>query len=200
MYEWMADAIEEAEALFQDISLDWQFKLNRAATEREILTCENELNIQLPLCYRRFILKHNGAHLFCSASGNISNTNSWWADSGIVIFGTKALIEYRPQTYDYFIYDDNSTSEDYSSILPIAYLGRLLTGDFCSLNLNDSIQGHHAVIDCDHELPPSDWKKATIAESLDVWLRKIFECVIKGKSFPEYWIEDHAPNMLLTTS
>ena len=52
------------------------------------------------------------------------------------------------------------------------------------------IKGENPVLDCDHELPPCEWKKARIAGSFEEWLRKMFDRVIEHNSQPEYWFED----------
>lgn len=188
MYEWMPDAIVEACQIYEQLSLNLTFSLNEGARQEEIIECENELEILLPPSYKEFILRHNGAHLFCSYTGQTSISTKWWADSGIVLFGTQALKEFRPRIYGSFLYDDDSGIEEYKSVLPIAYLGSIGTGDFCALNLDDSAQGEYPVIDCDHELPASDWKKSVIADSMNSWLRKMFDCIIHDSSSPEYWI------------
>ena len=188
MYEWMYEDIVESNKIFEEQSLDLHFFLQEGANEEAIIECESELGIALPLDYKKFLLEHDGAQLFFSRIGTASQFNSWWADSGVILFGLNALKEYRPLIYDSFLNDDDSNDQDYLSILPIAYLGRLMTGDFCSLSLDGSVQGKYTVVDCNHELPPSEWKRAVIADSINTWLRQMFDRVIKEKSFPEYWI------------
>jgi SMI1-KNR4 cell-wall len=190
MYEWIYEAISESNQIFKQLSLDWNFHMQKGASKEEIAECEKELGLSLPLSYKEFILKHNGAYLFFSDVGTTSSSNSWWADSGVILFGTRALKEYKPLIYDSFLLDDDSCTDDYQSILPIAYLGRLMSGDFCALSLDRSVQGEYPVLDCNRELPASDWKRTIIADSIDTWLRGMFERVIKDKSFPEYWIHD----------
>lgn len=191
MYEWMPEAIEQSQKVFQALSLDWGFRMNEAATEEEIRQCETDLALVLPPSYREFLLKHNGAHLFCSKARTQPSSSFWWADSGVVLFGTKALVQYRPLIRDYFLYDDDSSIEDYPSFLPIAYLGHIGTGDFCALNRNKLVDREHPVLDCDHELVPSSWKKAPIANSVEKWLQKMFDYFIENRSRPEYWFENN---------
>ena len=188
MYEWMSDAMQQANEVLQDFSFDWGFRFNAPATDAELNRAEAELALSLPESYRYFLSRHNGAHLFCSSTGNTSRTRTWWADSGIVVFGTNALQEYRPTIYDSFLYDDNSRIDDYPSVLPIAYLGRIGTGDFCALNRDKKVENENPVVGCDHELPASDWKTAVIATSVEDWLQRMFQHVIQEKRFPEYWI------------
>ena len=200
MYEWMPEAMEQSQKVFQAFSLDWGFKMNEAATEEEISQCEAELALVLPPSYREFLLNHNGARLFRSSAKTQPSSSFWWADSGVVIFGTKALIQYRPLIRDYFLYDDDSSIEDYPSVLPIAYLGHIGTGDFCALNRDKLVDKEHPVLDCDHELAPSAWKKAPIASSVEAWLKKMFDCVIENRSRPEYWFESDIADGLLAES
>lgn len=197
MYEWLPSSIEEAKEIFKENSLDWDFKLNSSIDNKDIMTCERELAMNLPDGYKQFVHKHNGAHLFCSKVGNVSESNTWWADSGIVLFGTKTILEYRPLIYESFVYDDDSSIEDYYSILPIAYLGRLMTGDFCSIDLSNPNENNFPVIDCNHELPPSEWKKSVIASSMNEWLEHMFRRVIQSSEFPEYWIESDSKDSSL---
>ncbi|MBW4650159.1 MAG: SMI1/KNR4 family protein [Kastovskya adunca ATA6-11-RM4] len=163
--------------------------MGEAATQEEVDQCEQELSVSLPPSYRKFLLKYNGAHLFCSHTGNRSTPNSWWADSGIIIFGTKSLLEYRQLVYKLLLLDTEEYPT-YPSSLPIAYLGRIGTGDFCALDMDELIAGENPVLDCDHEYPPSEWKNAMIAVSLEDWLQKMFARVVEHKSPPEYWFED----------
>ena len=190
MYEWIPKSIEQSRNIFQELSLDWGFSMGEAATREEVHECEQELCLLLPHSYREFLLKYNGAHLFYSNAGTRSDSDSWWANSGVVVFGTKSLLEYRPLIYDAFLYNDDSNVEEYPSVLSIAYLGRIGTGDFCALNRDELIGAENLVIDCDHELSPSEWKDAPIAISFEEWLRKMFSRVIENRSQPEYWLED----------
>ena len=184
MYEWMPESMEQSKSV-QAFSLDWGFDMGEAATQEKINECEQKLELSLPPSYRKFLLKYNGAHLFCSGRGTRSDSCFWWADSGVVVLGTKPLLEYR-----HFVYDLLDTQEHTFSLLPIAYLGRVNTGDFCALNMAKSIEGENPVIDCDHDYSPSEWEGAVIANSFEEWLKKMFACVIESKSTPEYWFED----------
>ena len=143
MYEWMPESMEQSRSVFQAFSLDWGFDMGEAATQAEINECEQELGLSLPPSHRKFLLRYNGAHLFCSGRGTRSDSCSWWADSGVVVLGTKPLLEYR-----HFVYDLLDTQE-YSSPLPvpIAYLGRVNTGDFCALNMAKSIEGENPIFE-----------------------------------------------------
>lgn len=193
MYEWVASSVELSKNVFQEFSLDWDFNLSEPASIKEVNDCEQMLGLSFPSSYRDFLLKYNGAHFFCSHTGNLSNTYSWWADSGIVIFGTKVLVEYWLE-YERNCRENFADTEEYPQAyplpLPIAYLGRVGTGDFCALNRDELIESEYPVIDCDHELPPCDWKKTIISNSFEEWLRKMFKRVIEHKSLPEYWFED----------
>lgn len=197
MYEWLPNAIEEAKEIFEERSLDWEFKLASKTNEEDIVLCERELALTLPPSYKQFVLRYNGAHLFCSRGGNVSESDTWWSDSGVVLFGIKTLLEYKPLIYESFVYDDESCAEDYNSILPIAYMGRLMTGDFCSIDLNNFNGYTYSVIDCNHELPPSEWRKSIIASSMNEWLENMFKRVVQEKKFPEYWIEEDSENSSL---
>lgn len=184
MYEWTNDSIEQSYEIFNELSLDWGFKLNEPATEEDLREYELTTGITLPPSYRLFLLKHNGAHLFLSKSGSLSTTYSWWADSGILVFGTAALTEYRNFVYKL---SDNS---DRRLPLPIAYLGRIGTGDFCGLDMNNSTDFESPVLDCNPDYPSDEWLNSVIANSFEDWLKEMFSRVIGHKSFPEYWFKD----------
>lgn len=183
----MSDSVDRADKVFAELSLDWSFSFGKPATEQEIEEYESATGIILPPTYRSFLQKYNGAHLFCSRSGSLSDT-SWWADSGILVFGITALIEYRKSVYE-FVYELSDTP-NCRSPLPIAYLGRIGTGDFCSLDLENSIGSDSPVLDCDHDCPPDEWTGSIIANSFEEWLKKMFERVVEHRSPPEYWFED----------
>jgi hypothetical protein len=186
MYEWLEDSVKESRYVFDSFSLDWIFQFNEPASESEIEEYELQTGLSLPHSYKLFLLKHNGAHLFCSEAANpiFSGSSSLWANSGILIFEMSATREYKKQIHR--IYD---VSEQLLP-LPIAYLGRIGTGDFCSLDFGSFNGIENPVLDCNHEYSPEEWKDSVIANSFEEWLRKIFERIIRHKSLPEYWFED----------
>jgi hypothetical protein len=58
------------------------------------------------------------------------------------------------------------------------------------------IEGENPVLDCDHDLLPSEWKASQIAVSFEDWLRKMFDRIIEHKSDPEYWFPNPQDNSL----
>ncbi len=187
MYDWMGSSIEQANTIFQEFSLEWKFLFNSGAGKEQIIKCESELNLSLPLSYREFLLRHNGVHLFYNELEERSDSYSWWAGSGVKIFGTTDLLSYRHYRQE--------TSSPYSkredqSILRFTYLGRIGTGDFCALDTAKFSESECPVLDCDQDYPPSRWKETPIAFSFEEWLIKMFDRIINHKSLPEYWFSD----------
>lgn len=183
MYEWLPRRLEQAMKVFQEFSLDWTFVLNEPASESLIQACELELGLVLQGSYREFLLQFNGVHLFCTEGEIRSNSHPWWVDSGLMIQGTDTLALFNQAM------QVGSASQEGNSLIPFCYLGYIGIGDFCALDpqqLNDS---EYAVLDCDHELVPSEWQKAKIASSFEEWLKKLFNQVIDQKNFPEYWFD-----------
>ncbi len=70
---------------FNEFLLDCSFDMGEPATIAEINECEQALDFSFPPSHREFLLKHNGASLFCTDAG-------YTAD--IEVFGTKALLKY----------------------------------------------------------------------------------------------------------
>lgn len=183
MFEWLPRRLEQSMKVFQEFSLDWTFVLNEPASESLIQACELELGLVLPPSYREFLLQFNGVHLFCTEAEIRSNTHPWWVDSGLMIQGTDTL-ELFNQAMRF-----GSTSQEWNSLIPFCYLGRIGTGDFCALDPQQIDESEYAVVDCDSELVPSEWQKAKIASSFEEWLKKLFNQVIDQNNFPEYWLD-----------
>ena len=187
MYDWMDSSIEQANTIFQEFSLDWKFLFNSGAGEDQITKCESELNLSLPRSYQEFLLRHNGVHLFYNELEERSDSSSWWAGSGVKIFGTTDLLSYRH--YRQETSSPYSESED-QSMLIFTYLGRIGTGDSCALDTAKFSSSECPVLDCDHDYPSSIWKETPIASSFEEWLIKMFDRIINHKSLPEYWYSD----------
>lgn len=183
MYEWLPRRLEQAMKVFQEFSLDWTFVLNEPASEAMIQACELELGLVLPPRYREFLLQFNGAHLFCTEGEIRSNTHPWWVGSGLMIQGTDTLVLFKQAM------QVGSASQEWESFIPFCYLGYIGTGDFCALDPQQLDDSEYAVLDCDHELVPSEWQKAKIASSFEEWLKKLFNQVIDQNNFPEYWFD-----------
>lgn len=183
MYEWLPRRLEQAMKVFQEFSLDWTFVFNEPASESLIQACELDMGLVLPGSYREFLLQFNGAHLFCTESEIRSHSHSWWVDSGLMIQGTDTLVLFNQDRRA------NWTSQEWESFIPFCYLGYIGTGDFCALDPQQLDDSEYAVLDCDHELVPSEWRKAKIASSFEEWLKKLFNQVIEQKNFPEYWFD-----------
>ena len=84
MYDWLPRAMASSKKIFQEFSLDCSFDMGEPATIGEINECEQALNFALPPSHREFLLKYNGARLFCISEeyGEV-----------IAVFGTKTLLE-----------------------------------------------------------------------------------------------------------
>lgn len=186
MYEWFDSLVKESTDIFRGFSLDWDFQFNDPASEGEIEEYELKTGIKLPLSYKLFLLRHNGAHLFCSEAANaiFSGSSSTWASSGVLIFSLSSTIEYRNEIHG--IYE---TPED-ALPLPIAYLGRMGTGDFCSLGVKEINGLEKPVLDCDHDYSPKEWSNSVISASFEEWIKKMFDQIIKYRNVPEYWYSD----------
>ena len=187
MYEWILGSIEQSKIVFQKNSLDWGFKLSEPATNEKIRQCEQALGLPLPYSYCEFLLRYNGAHLFCTSTAAYSETERWWSNSGIVVLGLEALLFYRQHLQ--WIYE-LSDSLEVPFPIPIAYLGRICTGDFCALNINELTKFENPVMYCEQDRDPIDWKNDTIAHSFECWLQKMLNQIIERKRLPEYWLQD----------
>lgn len=180
MFEWLPERIEQAYKVFEEFSLDWTFILNPPATEAEIQACEVALGVALPPSYREFLLRWNGAYLFRYAQDE-PPMYGWWDDSGIVIQGTTTLLE--------FTQDNQEVYEEWDSLIAFCYLGGIGTGDFCVLDPQQITDTEYAVLDCFHEVSPTEWRQVQIASSFAEWLARIFDEVVDDKKQPEYWYE-----------
>jgi SMI1-KNR4 cell-wall len=191
MYEWLPEAIEQSEPVFQEFSVNLEFKLYQPTTKEKIKQCEQLLGLSLPRSYREFLLKHNGAHLFCSDTAAYAETEIWWSNSGIVVFGIEALLSHRQHLQ--WIYELSDSLETPFPV-PIAYLGRICTGDFCALEMGELTNFENPVMYCQQDCDPSDWKESIVASSFEDWLQKMFTNVIKWGRSPEYWLKDNLYN------
>lgn len=185
MYEWIDRSLALSKSVFQECACDWDFNLSEPATIEEIHECERELGLSLPPSHVEFLLKYNGAHLFRANAGKRSDSYSWWANSGVLVFGTKSILDYSKFLSRHF-----EEPEYKLSPVPIAYLGRICTGDFCALDMDELIEGENPVMACDPCAPSYEWRDALIAASFEEWLRKMFNRIINHKSPPEYWFAD----------
>jgi hypothetical protein len=191
MYEWMLDAVKRSRKVFQDFSIECGMKLEVAATREEIHQCEQALGVSLPYSYKQFLLTYNGAHLFSDIEPSRVEEDSSWSDSGVLVFGLQSLLSYRKKLISIYEPCDISVLP---FPVPVAYLGRPNTGEFCALDMTSLSALENPVMECDHELVPSEWKKAKIAESFESWLHEMFNAVIERQQFPEYWSEEKLCN------
>lgn len=183
MYEWLPHRLEQAMKVFQKFSLDWTFVLNEPASESLIQACELELGLVLPSSYREFLLQFNGAHLFCIEDEIRSDFYPLWVGSGLMIQGADTLVLFKQDI------QAGSASQEGNLLIPFCYLGHIGTGDFCAFDPQQLDNSEYAVLDCDHELLPEEWRKAKIASSFEEWLKKLFNQVIDQNNIPEYWFD-----------
>lgn len=179
MFEWLPERIKQAYKVFEEFSLDWTFILNSPATEAEIQACEVDLGVALPPSYREFLLRWNGAYLFCVEEDILPG----WENSGLVIHGTATLLGFNQPDRERF------TDEEWNSLIAFCYLGRVSSGDFCALDPQQTTNSEYTVLDCFHELTPAEWRQARIAFSFAEWLERLFNQVVDEKKLPEYWFE-----------
>jgi hypothetical protein len=189
MYDWMPDAVERSVKIFHEFSIECGMYLGAAATKEEIYQCEQALELELPHSYKEFLLTYNGAHLFSDGEPQYAEAEEapWWSNSGIVILGLQSLLSYRKTliwTYELCDYPVQPFP------IPVAYLGRSCTGEFCALDMTSSTNLENPVMYCEHDRDPNEWKSFTISKSFGDWLNKTFEAVIEHKNFPEYWSEE----------
>lgn len=196
MSNWLSNSIEQAVDVFREFALDWSFSFKKNASQAEIDRCESQLNLSLPGSYRDFLMMSNGAQLFYSKVEERLDSSSWWAGSGIKIFGTVELLNYRQHRLE--ISSPYNDPED-KSILAFAYLWHIGTGDFCALDTANFTGDECPVLDCDQDYPSSSWKETPIAHSFEEWLVRMFDRVIQHKSLPEYWFSDTLKNNSLRT-
>jgi tetratricopeptide (TPR) repeat protein len=180
MFEWLSDRIAQAQVVFQEFSLDWTHRFNPPATEEEITACENALGAKLPPSYREFLLLYDGVHLFCEGSPY----NLEYDNPRLIIYGTANLAQ---ENYDEKEY--RFTDEEWTLLIKFCYVGSLGSGDFCALDPQQITNSEYAVLDCMHELKPTDWRQTKIADSFEEWLQKVFDHVVVQKKSPEYWLE-----------
>jgi SMI1 / KNR4 family (SUKH-1) len=190
MYEWILDTVERSIEVFHGFSLECGMHLGEPATTEEIHQCEQAIGLELPHSYKEFLLIHNGAHLFSDRDPQYAKAEEapWWSDSGTVILGLESLLSYRKTlmwTYELCDFPVRPFP------IPIAYLGRSCTGEFCALDMTSLNNLENPVMYCEHDRDPSEWKDFTIASSFEDWLHKTFEAVIDRKNFPEYWSEEN---------
>jgi len=126
------------------------------------------------------LLRWNGAYLF-RVKQDEPPDGSYWDDSGIVIQGTNTLLE--------FTQDNQEVYEEWNSLIAFCYLGGIGTGDFCALDPQQITDTEYAVLECFHEVSPTEWRQAQIASSFAEWLARIFDEVVDAKKRPEYWYE-----------
>jgi tetratricopeptide (TPR) repeat protein len=176
MFEWLPERIEQAYQIFQEFSLDWTFILNPPPTADEIQACEVALGVPLPPSYREFLLRYNGAYLFCTDLGETSD-GSVWDNLGLIIQGTDNLVKFNQHKKE-----EIYLNEEWNSLIAFCDLGRIGTGDFCGLDPQQTINSDYRVLDCFHELAPA-------ASSFAEWLVRIFDQVVVHKKYPEYWFE-----------
>lgn len=188
MYEWLSKAIEQSEFICREFSVNLGFKLHQPTTKEKIQQCEQLLGLSLPRSYREFLLKYNGAHFFCSDAAAYAETEIWWSNSGVVVFGIEALLSHRQHLQ--WLYELSDSLETPFPV-PIAYLGRICTGDFCALKMDELTNFENPVMYCQQDCDPSDWKEGIVASSFEDWLQKMFNNVIKRRRFPEYWLKDN---------
>jgi SMI1-KNR4 cell-wall len=184
MYEWLPEKVEQARNQLKKHNIKLGFKFNSPANGDEISNCEDRLGLILPRSYKEFLKFSNGAHLFCSDQAKYGKDFSWWTDTGILIQNTNAIIEFN-QNHDRIYIDDNEEKR----FISFAYLGYILTGDFCAFDVTSYIDSECKVLDCQHDFLFEDWKEEhVIANSFEEWLIKIFDEVIQNNGRPEYWI------------
>jgi len=187
MFEWLPERIEQAKIISDEFEQGWNFRLNPPATKADIDSCEAALGIPLPPSYREFLLRWNGAYLF-RIDDSQSSDDPWDGSSLIHIQGTQYLLEFNQEV------KDDLTAEEWDSLILFAYG---CYGDYCGLDPQQTTNWEYAVLDCDHDSHPVEWRQAKIASSFAEWLEKIFDQVINKKKLPEYWIELESPSTSL---
>jgi hypothetical protein len=190
MYTWRPEKIEQTQKILKAQNTQLGFKFNSPATQDEIRRCEEELGFVLPNSYKEFLKFSNGAHLFCSDQPrfeNIQSTTSWWADSGILIQSTSALVPFNQEQDVVYVEDDGE-----KKYIAFCYLGYIGTGDFCSFDITSSVDSEYKVLDSEHDCLFEEWQaEHVIANSFEDWLIKIFDEVIQNNNRPEYWMPYH---------
>ena len=170
--------------ILREVNIGLGFKFNSPADEHEISKCENQLGLILPTSYREFLKLSNGAHLFCSSQPKYGKNASWWTDDGILIQDTGSIIEFN-QYHDEIYVDDDGKKK----FISFAYLGHILTGDFCGFDITGCMNSEYKILDCQHDCSFEDWQQEhVISSSFEEWLMNIFDAVVLNQIRPEYWI------------
>lgn len=86
---------------------------------------------------------------------------------------------------------DDLTDEEWDSLILFAYGDY---GDYCGLDPQQLMNSEYAVLDCDHDSPPVEWRQARIASSFAEWLERLFDQVVNHKKVPECWVELESPS------
>ncbi|WNN91185.1 SMI1/KNR4 family protein [Gloeocapsopsis dulcis] len=158
MFEWLPEQIEQAKIISKEFEQGWKFRLNPPATKADIDSCEAALGIPLPPSYREFLLQWNGAHLFYTHKSLLPDGNVWYHEGRMFsIQSTHELFDFNQEERG-----DLSDEEWDSLILFCNYNGG---GDSCGLNPAQTTNSEYAVLDCDHDSHPVEWRQAKIASS-----------------------------------
>ncbi|NDJ16254.1 SMI1/KNR4 family protein [Myxacorys almedinensis] len=186
MYTWLSEKIEQAQKILKAQNIQLGFKFNSPATQGEIQRCEEELGFILPDSYKEFLKFSNGANIFCidQPRFEITQATPWWADSGILIQSTSAIVPFNQEQDEVYVEDDGE-----KKYIAFCYLGYICTGDFCSFDLTTYADSEYKVLDSQHDYMFEEWQaEHIIANSFEDWLIKIFDEVIQNNRRPEYWI------------
>jgi SMI1 / KNR4 family (SUKH-1) len=187
MYRWLPEKVAQAQQILKAGKIELGFKFNLPAGQNEIQRCEEALGFILPNSYKEFLKFSNGANIFCSDQPRFEitqTTPSWFADSGILIQSTSALVPFNQ--YQDKVYVEDGGEKEY---IAFCYLGYIGTGDFCSFDITTYANSEYKVLDSQHDYLFEEWHaEHVIANSFEDWLIQMFDEVIQNNGRPEYWI------------
>jgi hypothetical protein len=182
LFEWLPSAISEAQQRAVALQIRWNADFAEPASEAELSQCEGALSRELSPQHRAFLKTSNGATLSTTLPDTPGGTP--WADFGVRIYSTYQIVE---ETRD--ILDQAETSA-IDPVPLVAVCGYDKTGDRCLADYSRISDGEPVIIDAFHETPDA-WRSAEpIAQSFELWLRRMFnEFTVKG-GILWYWLPD----------
>jgi len=177
MFDWLPERIAAVAATPAAQERGWTFVLHPPVGEEALARCETTLGTQLPLSYRTFLSRWDGASLFRRQlrlpDGRVE------AGTSLEIAGTGRLPELNAQL-------QAEVPGDWGQLVVCADTP-LGSACHCALNPDVTAGGEYAMVDCDADYGPRCWRRAVIAPSFEAWLVQIFEAALRSGA-PYYWL------------
>lgn len=180
MYKWLPALLLQASQTAADLHIGWIAELGSGASEADIVLCEEALSITLPLSYRMFLAKHNGARLGLNPNTPGAEPLGLAVRILSLVDMTLALKELRN------LLKDEADLQD--RFIPLASYGA--EGDFVLADLSRAIDGEAIVIDGWHEIYPS-WSDAVpLSNTFAIWLKTMLESFVNRHTLLQHWVNE----------